>query len=400
MIYLQQPSLVSAMGDSLKANIDFLLSNQPHPLQQSQKWIENRSIFVGNTPNLQDLPENTAEIYRTRNNQLLWTAVLQLDAQIRQAIKKYGKDRIAVIIGTTNTGNEENVPAFQQHATQQNWQNSNYCHEFQLLSSPADFIAVHYGLTGPSYSISTACTSGARAIISAERLLKADLCDVVICGGVDSLAQLAINGFHTLEALSQSVANPFSANRDGINIGEGAAVFLATREPNGLPLLGYGSSSDAYHMSAPIPDGSGAISAISTALSSAGIAEEQIGWVNLHGTGTVHNDAMESTAMAHCFPQGVPCTGTKALTGHTLGAAGAVEAAILWGIISREFNPEGKLPKQHWDNQPDTNLPAIQLTDEHSRWAENRPRIGLSSSFAFGGNNVILVIGETECSYP
>ncbi|MGV6989156.1 beta-ketoacyl-ACP synthase [Testudinibacter sp. P80/BLE/0925] len=394
MIYLQQPSLVSAMGGNLKANIDFLLANQSPPLQVNTDWIANHSIFVGNVAHLSDFPENTDAIYRTRNNQLLWTAVAQLDNQIQQSIAQYGKDRIAVIIGTTNTGNQENVAAFQQFHQQQNWQNSRYCHEFQLLSSPADFIAAHYGLRCISYCISTACTSGARAIISAARLLNAGLCDVVICGGVDSLAHLAINGFHTLEALSKSIAEPFSANRDGINIGEGAAVFLAGKDKTGLPLLGYGSSSDAYHMSSPAPDGRGAIAAINSALSSAHLTTQQIGWVNLHGTGTLHNDAMESIAMAHCFPQGVPCTSTKTLTGHTLGAAGAVEAAILWGVISCELNPDGKLPKQHWNKQPDPNLPPIQLTDEQSRWADNRRRIGLSSSFAFGGNNAILIIGE------
>lgn len=237
---------------------------------------------------------------------------------------------------------------------------------------------------------------GARALISAARLLKNNLCDAVICGGVDTLSPLTVSGFNSLSVLSAQRTNPFSRYRNGINIGEGAAVFLMTKtrlNDESLQLFGYGSSSDAYHMSSPHPEGEGAISAFENALKNANIKARQVGWINLHGTGTVQNDHMESLAVAKIFGKQTPCTTTKAYTGHTLGAAGAIEAAILWGMISRDYNPTGKLPAQLWDQEKDENLPALAITDRDSYWKMDR-RIGVSSSFAFGGNNSVLVLGE------
>ena len=227
-------------------------------------------------------------------------------------------------------------------------------------------------------------------------MLRAGLCDAVVCGGVDTLSPLTINGFASLEVLSGGIANPFSTHRDGINIGEGAAAFLLTREADfgdSLPFTGYGASSDAYHMSSPRPDGLGAIAAFRAALHHADVEAGDIGWINLHGTGTRHNDSMESMAVAEVFGSDTPCTSTKPFTGHTLGAAGAVEAALLWGMVSRRDNPEGRLPPQAWDGVRDDAMPPIRLTDADSRWPEGR-RIGASSSFAFGGSNAVLIIGE------
>ena len=251
-------------------------------------------------------------------------------------------------------------------------------------------------MEGLTYGISTACTSGAKALISAARLLNAGLCDAVICGGVDELSPLTISGFSSLSVLSDKRSNPLSVNRDGINLGEGAAVFIMTREKleeSNIALLGYGASSDAYHMSSPHPEGEGAIAAFRAALNSAKLAADEIGWINLHGTGTVHNDQMETLAVHQVFGDNTPCTTTKPYTGHTLGAAGAVEAAIVWGIIDRKLNPTGQLPAQLWDHQTDAALPTINITDEKSQWAKPQ-RIGASSSFAFGGNNTVLILGE------
>ena len=268
------------------------------------------------------------------------------------------------------------------------------------MSAPAGFVAEAYGLHGLRYAVSTACTSGARALISAARLLRANLADAVICGGADTLSPLTINGFASLDVLSDGIANPFSANRNGINIGEAAAAFVMTRDPDfggTMQLLGCGASSDAYHMSSPRPDGLGAAQAFQAALNHAGLSPHDIGWINLHGTGTQHNDSMESRAVAEVFGCQTPCTSTKPSTGHTLGAAGALEAAFAWGVASRETNPQGKLPPQLWDGTPDPELPAIALTDSGSTWLGGR-RIAASSSFAFGGSNAVLVIGETANS--
>ena len=166
-----------------------------------------------------------------------------------------------------------------------------------------------------------------------------------------------------------------------------------TRERSPIALLGGGASSDAHHISAPDPQGLGAIESMSKALSSAGTLPEQIRYLNLHGTATRHNDAMESLAVAKVFPTGVPCSSTKPLTGHTLGAAGALEAAFCWLTLS-EHNPEQLLPPHRWDGEHDTDLPQLNLTAVGTKVVASRPRRMMSNSFAFGGNNISLILGD------
>jgi 3-oxoacyl-[acyl-carrier-protein] synthase-1 len=217
------------------------------------------------------------------------------------------------------------------------------------------------------------------------------VCDAVLCGGADTLAGLPINGFHALEALDAQRCRPFSRHRAGIHIGEAAALFLMTREPGPVELLGGGASSDAYHMSSPDPQGLGAREAMRAALDDAGLAPEQIHYVNLHGTGTEHNDAMESLAMAALFPHGVPCSSTKSLTGHTLGAAGALEAAFCWLALRDDA---GRLPPHVWDGEGDPALPALRFASVGERLPTAGPRRLMSSSFAFGGNNAAVIVGD------
>lgn len=393
--YLSPPATVSALGLTFADTMQALFDTTVSPLVPETQWVAGKTIYTGRPAVAPPpLPAGTPAHFNTHNNRLLWQAATQLQEPIERARTQYGGQRIGVIIGTTTTGVDDNYPAFLAFAHDGHWDKDLYRHERQLLSAPANFLAHHFGLGGPVYSISTACTSGARAIITAHRLLASGLCDAVVCGGVDSLAHLTINGFDSLQALSAGVANPFSINREGINIGEAAALFVMTRQAaDGLPLLGYGNSADAWHMSSPDPKATGAILAIRQALAQAGCAADDIGWVNLHGTATELNDSMESLAMATCFPEGVPCTSTKPLTGHTLGAAGALEAALLWGVIHPDYNRGGQLPAQYWDGQADPALPAIALTDSQSIW-QKQPRIGMSLSFAFGGNNAVLILGE------
>ncbi|OSI36673.1 beta-ketoacyl-ACP synthase [Neisseria dumasiana] len=397
-VYLSAPALVSALGSGLQHHIHVLLNPSGRsPLIFSDQWVKGKTYAFGVVEeSLKPFLEHLPEAFRSRNNQLLWQALVQIEPQIEQVVSRFGRERIAVVIGTSTSGVDENIAMFEHVARGGAWQDVSFKQAQQLMHAPAECVAEIYGLRNLNYVVSTACTSGARALISAARLLRAGLCDAVICGGVDTLSPLTVNGFASLEVLSESLATPFSANRNGINIGEGAAVFVMTREPcfgESLPLLGYGSSSDAYHMSSPRPDGLGAIKAFQTALSHARIAAQDIGWINLHGTGTLHNDSMESMAVAEVFGADTPCTSTKPYTGHTLGAAGALEAAFLWGIVSRHTNPEGKLPTQLWDGERDPALPKIALTDNGSSWLQAR-RIGASSSFAFGGSNAVLIIGE------
>lgn len=403
MLYLSRPAITTSLGDGINAHIDMLLNNASSPLSLtnnpfSEHQISSEAKILGEVRTvLREFPADLSAVHRSRNNQLLWHTLAEIEPKITACIEQFGRERIAVIIGTSTTGTDENIPVFKA-GVQGDYAAERFNQQQILFSAPSDFVAEVYGLTGLSYGISTACTSGARALISAARLLKAGLCDAVICGGVDTLSPLTISGFSSLEVLSNQQTNPFSANRNGINIGEGAAVFVMSREPldeHRIQLLGYGSSSDAYHMSSPHPEGEGAISAFQNALHNADLDAADIGWINLHGTGTLHNDQMESLAVAKIFGNQTACTTTKPYTGHTLGAAGAVEAAILWGMLSRQHNPTGKLPAQLWDKQADENLPNIAITDEQSRWAAGR-RIGASSSFAFGGNNSVLILGESD----
>lgn len=397
-VYLTAPALTSALGDGLAQHIHALLNPAADsPLTFSDRWVNGKNHAFGAVNfALRPFPESLPAAFRSRNNQLLWHALAQIEPQIEAAKARFGAGRVAVVLGTSTSGVDENIEMFRQVAQGAAWQDVSFKQAQQRMDAPAEFVGEVYGLRNLNYVVSTACTSGARALISAARLLRAGVCDAVVCGGADTLSPLTINGFASLEVLSGGLANPFSANRDGINIGEAAAVFVMTREAdffNGLPLLGYGASSDAYHMSSPRPDGLGAVRAFQTALTHAGVCAADIGWINLHGTGTQHNDSMESIAVNEVFGSATPCTSTKPLTGHTLGAAGAVEAAFLWGMVSREYNPEGRLPPQLWDGSADEALPRIGLTGSESRWPNGR-RIGASSSFAFGGSNAVVLIGE------
>ncbi|WP_325437060.1 beta-ketoacyl-[acyl-carrier-protein] synthase family protein [Pseudomonas nitroreducens] len=389
--YLNELGLICALGNDRREVAAALLAGESAGMQVQAGWVPGRSLPVGAVKaRMAAIPDKRHD---TRNNRLLLAAATQIDPAIRAAIQRHGAARVAVVLGTSTSGIQETTQGIRHHTLHgQLPEGFHYSH--QELSDPAVFLAEHYGLAGPSYVISTACTSSGRALQSARRLLKLGLCDAVLCGGVDSLCELTLNGFGSLEAVSDERCNPFSANRKGINIGEGAALFLMTREPSRIALLGAGASSDAHHISAPDPEGRGAREAMRKALTEAELAAEQIAYLNLHGTATAHNDAMESLAVQAEFPQGVPCSSTKPLSGHTLGAAGALEAAFCWLLLG-EHNPESRLPPQRWDGVADPQLPTLALVrDKGPSLPLNGPRYLMSNSFAFGGNNISLILGE------
>jgi 3-oxoacyl-[acyl-carrier-protein] synthase-1 len=218
--------------------------------------------------------------------------------------------------------------------------------------------------------------------------------DAVVSGGVDSLCAFTVAGFSALESVSAARCNPLSGNRNGINIGEGAALFLMTPEPAAVALCGWGEASDGHHMSAPDPAGSGARIAIGEALARAGIDAAQIDYINLHGTATIQNDAMESRVVADLFGPDVAVSSTKGLTGHALGAAAALEAAFCW-LAMQDQNPQGKLPAHLWDGQADATLPPLHVAAPGAQLG--RPlNWALSNSFAFGGSNATLVLGRSQ----
>lgn len=385
--------VVCALGQGQAAVAQGLAQADCAGMRASDAWIKQRSLTVGQVPGeLPAIPHQLSD-QNTRNNQLLLAAAEQIAEPIALAIARYGHSRIGIVIGTSTSGIEESSQGIAQLVLAGELPAS-YSYLHQELSAPASFLSRLLNLSGPCYSISTACTSSARALQSARRLLRKGVCDAVLCGGVDSLAKLTLNGFAALEAVSDELCNPFSANRQGINIGEAAALFLMTKEPLNrteapIALLGAGASSDAHHISAPEPNGLGAQQAMQRALAEADLAPEQISYINLHGTATQHNDAMESHAVQAIFPKGVPCSSTKPLTGHTLGAAGALEAAFCWLTLAQQQT----LPIHRWDGQADSQLPALQLVSQAQPLPTDRPTYLMSNSFAFGGSNISLILG-------
>lgn len=358
---------------------------------RSDLSIGQQPLVIGEVSAALPDTSNWQPRYRTRNNQLAALAYQQIAPQVEQLKEQYGPERIAVIIGTSTSGITEGEQALQQYLQQQAFP-AHYHYHMQELAAPAEFISQLAAVSGPAYAISTACSSSARALLSARTVLQADLADAVIVGGVDSLCKLTIQGFSALEAVSTGFCQPFSANRDGINIGEGAALFIMQRTESDIALLGGGASSDAYHMSAPQPDGLGAVAAIRQACQLAGLQPEQLDYVNLHGTATELNDSMESAAMQALGLTRTPASSSKGMTGHTLGAAGAIEAALCWLMLS-DYNPQHYLIPHCWDGEADLQLPQLALVAPGTR----RPvRYCLSSSFAFGGNNVAVILGKTS----
>lgn len=260
------------------------------------------------------------------------------------------------------------------------------------MSSPAAFIKDYLQLQGPAYCVSTACSSSGKVFASARSLIENDLCDAVIVGGSDSLCDMTLNGFDSLEAISSELCLPFSANRKGINIGEGAALFIMSRQKSQVALLGVGESSDAHHISAPHPEGAGAVSSMQMALSDAGISSNDVGYLNLHGTGTELNDLMEGKAVHQVLPTTTIVSSTKPLTGHTLGAAGATELAFCWLALNQQ-GPKYSLPKHAYDGHYDQEIPPLTLASSETHCSDLS--IAMSNSFAFGGNNVSVIIGRS-----
>lgn len=385
--YLNALGLVNALGCDQDTVFDGLLAGSTAGMQSSDDWVPGRSVTVGQVPDSR-LPEIPAGPYRSRNNRLLLAALTQIESEIVDARRRYGASRIGIVLGTSTSGIAEGEAAIRA-VVAGNPMPPDFDYRQQELASPAEFARQHLGLHGPCWTVSTACTSSAKALAAARRLLDAGICDAVIAGGVDSLCGLTLNGFHALESVATGLCRPFSANRDGINIGEAAAVFLMTREPGPVALLGAGESSDAYHISGPDPSGAGASLAIKAALQQAHLEPAAIDYINLHGTGTLQNDAMEAAVVARLFPDRPPVSSTKPLVGHTLGAAGATEAALCWLLIERAAPFR---PPHVWDDCPDPEMPALDFATPGTQFSPCR--MALSNSFAFGGNNACLILGS------
>ena len=391
-LFLNECGIVCALGDS-HGDITRRLYAGDSGVAFTSEWSAGRALPLGSVcsalPDAAGLP--LAE--RSRNNQLALAALAQIRPQVDAAIARYGAQRVGIVIGTSTSGIAETESAIRAHL-ETGVLPDGFHYAQQEMASPATMLARELGVNGPALAHSSACASGAKALASAARLINMGLCDAVLTGGVDTLCAFTVAGFGALESVSAERCNPLSANRHGINIGEGAALFLMTREPAAVALCGWGEASDGHHMSAPDPAGSGARIAIAEALARAGVNASQIDYINLHGTATIQNDAMESRVVADLFGAEVAVSSTKGLTGHALGAAAALEAAFCW-LAMQDQNADGQLPAHLWDGAFDPALPALNVAAPGARlgrqltWA-------LSNSFAFGGSNAALVLGRTQ----
>lgn len=349
-----------------------------------------REFWTGQVPGELPALSDRPLALRGRNNALLRLALDDLGEALPSALEGVAPSRVAIVLGSSTSGIAETERAFRGRDAAGALP-GDFHYAMQEMGTPARFVAHELGLSAAArVVISTACSSSAKALATAARLIRSGQADVVIAGGADSLCGFTLAGFAALEAVSPERCNPFSANRRGINIGEGAALFIVSRRPGPVRLCGWGESADAHHMSAPDPTGRGARLAIEAALRGAGLAGGDIDYVNLHGTATAQNDAMEAPVSAAIYAAGTPMSSTKPLTGHTLGAAGAVEAALCWLMLAQ--NPERRLLPQVWDGVADPTLPRLHFAAPGER-AKRPLRHVASHSFAFGGSNAALVLG-------
>ncbi len=323
-----------------------------------------------------------------RNNRLAQLALAEDDfrIEVEQRRARFGAGRIGVFIGTSTSGVQQAELAYRERDREANLLPDGFVHRYtQNIFSAADFVRIDLGLEGPTLAISTACSSSAKVFASARRAISAGDCDAAVVGGVDSLCLTTLYGFNSLQLVSSEPCRPADLTRNGISIGEAAGFALLERGEGDLMLLGYGESSDAHHMSAPDPEGRGASAAMRAALQRAGLEPRQVDYINLHGTATPANDLAEDRAVREVFGTGVALSSTKGWTGHTLGAAGMVEAAIALLCIEAGFMPRS-LNTREKD-------PAIEgnILLETRRTPVRRV---LSNSFGFGGSNCSLIFGS------
>jgi len=332
------------------------------------------------------------QYFDCRNNRLAQLGLMQdgFDLAVHAAVERLGARRVGVFLGTSTSGILTTEIAYRHRDPLTGALPGNFDYRGSHNSfSVADYVSRRFGLTGPAVTVCTACSSSAKVFAAAQRMLAADQIDAAIVGGVDSLCLTTLYGFHSLQLSSPQPCRPFDLARDGLSIGEAAAFALlerapATLDPEAILLLGAGESSDAYHMSSPHPEGSGARSAMQRALADARLAPEDVDYINLHGTGTPSNDSAESCAVTALFGTATPCSSTKGATGHALGAAGALEAVICALALKVGLMPGGLNLRQR-----DPKLALNYLTgNQHAPL-----RHVLSNSFGFGGANCALLLG-------
>ena len=367
-IYLNDLGVVCALGDGRDAVASAMFAGVPGGLSDNDTLLPGHTLALGQVrtplPTLEELPA----ALRGRNNALLDVALAQIAPAVAAAIARHGAERVAVVLGTSTSGIGESEQALRTHAEQGQWP-PGFDYAQQEMGTAAQFVRQRSGAQGPAWTLSTACSSSAKALMSAARMLRAGIVDAVIAGGADSLCRFTVAGFSALESVSALRCNPFSQHRAGINIGEGAACSCSPASPARYAWPA-GVSRPTRTTCPPRPAGLGAIDALQQALLRAGWAADEVDYVNLHGTATGHNDAMESLAVAQVLGNGVPASSTKPLTGHTLGASGAIEAALCWIVLAE--NPQQQLPPHWWDGVADPHCRCCRWSHRPPAWRIRR----------------------------
>jgi len=376
-------AVLSALGGTRAEHLAALAAGRtglgPSPLPLSFAT----AVGAVHTP-LPDLPA-ALEPWSTRIARMTAHLLEQIDEPLRRARQRWRPERIGILLGTSTGGGESTERAYRKFLA-----DGTFPGRYDFLRQHTFGALLHVvrtltGATGPAWMVSTACTSSAKPLASAWRLISSGMLDAAIVGGVDTLCAMTLTGFESLQALDRVPCRPFCKDRSGVSIGEGGALALVEREGDARVLIeGVGETSDAYHISAPHPEGEGARAAMSEALALAGCRAEDIDHVNAHGTGTRLNDAAEAKAIRAVFGSPLPVVSTKGFTGHTLGAAGAIEFAFAAYAIE-----EGWIPPSVGANPLD---PELGLNVPH-QLVRGRFRRVISNSFAFGGNNVSVLVG-------
>lgn len=387
--HLSAYTVTSALGAGIAAHLDALRKRRSGIVRKRWETIETE-LCIGEVADFDTLPiRSDLAHYDCRNNRLAQFGLEQdgFAGKVEQAVARYGADRVGVFLGTSTSGILTSEIAYRHRDAETGALPADYRYrETHNSFSVADFVRHYCAIQGPASVISTACSSSAKVFAAAQRMIQVGLIDAAVVGGVDTLCLTTLYGFGSLQLVSPNPCKPFDAQRDGISAGEGAAFALLERATNvaagEILLTGVGESSDAYHMSSPHPEGLGARNAMAAALATAGLQPDAIDYINLHGTATPSNDAAEDAAVAALFGTRTPCSSTKGHTGHTLGAAGGIEAIICALALKEGFMPGGV-----GTENLDPKLRSHYLLET----VEKPLRHVLSNSFGFGGSNCSLV---------
>lgn len=386
-------TVTTALGAGLSANREALKQSRSGLQKNAFAGIDFET-YVGQVEGVDDVVLTSGlSDFDCRNNRLAELGLQQdgLIEAIEELKMRYGAERIGLFIGTSTSGIQQTEMAYASRSSDSgelpDWFNYTTSHD---VFSSVDYLSKRLGLRGPAQIISTACSSSSRVFAAAARHMQAGLCDAAVVGGIDSLCQMTLYGFNSLQLVSSEPCRPADAERNGINIGEAAGYAVLEKETQGAEhyLLGYGESSDAWHMSSPHPEGAGAVQAMLQALTRAGLNASQVDYINLHGTATPANDLAEDKAMMTVFGGKSPCSSTKGFTGHTLGAAGIVGAVYSCIAIDENLLPVS-LNTQLVDERIQSNIVLDSTSSE-------KPSLDIvmSNSLGFGGSNASLIIGR------